>query len=227
MENDQDDQQPDPEAVPLRKPKQARSLARYNLLLDAAHDLLETQEPQDLGIYQVAKQAGIPPASAYHLFPTPGAIVMALAGRYQLILKDRVSQARPPADGMWQTLLKDHMAGVVRLYNGNLPMMKVMVGNYARHGEDAHGEVFLEGMADALERTSWSFFYMPVVRDARRRFLVLLTLIDSIWSLSYDQHGRITQDYEAEAAAAAVAYCRTFLPEYVELRKLPSSLPQG
>lgn len=201
-----------------RSPKQARSLARYNRLLDAAHELLQTLAPQDLGVYLVAKQAAIPPASAYHLFPTTTAIVGGLASRYQAQIKERVSGAQPPSDGMWQTLLRSHMRDLVDLYNGNVPMMKVMVGTHSRFARDSQGEIFLDGLARALSHVGSTFFHMPAIKEAHRRFLVLLGVIDSVWALSYARHGQITPEYEREAEAAAVAYCRTFLPEYLEPR---------
>lgn len=202
----------------FRAPKQARSLARYNKLLDAAHDLLETLGPQELGVYLVAKRAGIPPASAYHLFPTPIAIVGGLASRYQTIIHQQVAAAQAPADGTWQTMLRAHMAGLVVTYNSNLPMMKVMIGTHSRYARNSDGDFFMDGLAQALAQLGATFFHMPMVKNAHERFLVLLGLIDSVWALSYSRHGHITREYELEAAAAAVAYCRTFLPEYLELR---------
>ncbi|MCE4556242.1 TetR/AcrR family transcriptional regulator [Roseateles cellulosilyticus] len=216
--DEQDDHENSGAKEASRAPKQARSLARYNKLLDAAHELLQTLSPQDLGVYVVAKHAGVPPASAYHLFPTPTAIVGALASRYQAVIEDQVAAAQAPADGMWQTLLKAHMAGLVATYNGNLPMMKVMVGTHSRYARNRDGEFFMDGLARALAQVGATFFHMPMVKGAHERFLVLLGLIDSVWALSFSRHGRITREYELEAAAAAVAYCRTFLPEYLELR---------
>lgn len=53
-----------------RKPAQKRSLIRVNALLDAADALLQDREISDIGLYDVANAAKVPPTSAYHFFPT-------------------------------------------------------------------------------------------------------------------------------------------------------------
>jgi hypothetical protein len=61
-------------------------------------------------------------------------------------------------------------------------------------------------------------FEMPFLRDADTKFASLIGIYDGIWMTSYARHGHITEAYAAETAHAAIAYCRTFLPETAPLR---------
>jgi len=51
-----------------RKPLQQRSRERYELLLDATEALLSERDAIDVGLYDIAKHAKVPPASVYHFF---------------------------------------------------------------------------------------------------------------------------------------------------------------
>lgn len=206
------------DSLGLRRPKQERSVARFNLLLDAADHLLGTHEVQEVGLYQVASQAGVPAASAYHFFATPSALVLALAERYQREVVESVARAQAPEDGLWQTLLREQMSRLVALFNARPPMMKVMVGPHVSRELLDSDARFAANMAGMLVEISTRFFHMPVIRDPQRKFLTLLTIMHAIWGLSYSRHRSITPDFEAEASVAAIAYCRTFLPEFIERR---------
>ncbi|MDR6215460.1 AcrR family transcriptional regulator [Paracidovorax wautersii] len=208
-------------AVVSRKPQQERSLVRYNLLLDAANELLLTQDIAEIGLYQVADRAGVPAASAYHFFPSPGAVFTALAERYQIELASVMESARPPADGRWQTLLSEMAAVFVRCYNQNLPMSKVILGGAARQDLALFDERFIEALSMRLVVLCDALYHMPMIRDLQHRLHVMLTIVNGIWSLSFSRHGQITKEFEAEAAVAAIAYCRTFLPEFMEPKTFP------
>lgn len=205
-------------ALVSRKPQQERSLVRYNLLLDAAHGLLLTREIGEIGLYQVADRAGVPAASAYHFFPSPGAIFAALAERYQAELTTLLEAARPPADGRWQTLLRETASLFVQRYNQNLPMSKVILGGVVRPELVQSEQNFVEMTAMRLTVLCDTLYHMPVIRDLQHRLHVMLTLVNAVWALSFSRHGCITPEFEADASVAAIAYCRTFLPEFMEPR---------
>ncbi|OYW87702.1 MAG: hypothetical protein B7Z22_03915 [Hyphomonas sp. 32-62-5] len=44
--------------------------------------LLADHSPDEIGLYQIADQANVPPGSVYHFFPTKEAAFLALANRY-------------------------------------------------------------------------------------------------------------------------------------------------
>src|SRR5882757_2380501 len=92
--------------VAPRAPSSDRGVQRYTALLDATERLLRTHSPDDIGLYQIAEEAGVPPASTYHFFPTKDAAFLALAQRY---LDGFVAVSAEPIDAAelksWQHLI--------------------------------------------------------------------------------------------------------------------------
>src|SRR5271170_7255277 len=89
-----------------RRPSQQRSRLRFEMLLDAADALLSDKETTDVGLYDIAGAANVPPASVYHLFPTKEAAFVALAERYLSGLTVRVNQPAPIGElRRWQDLV--------------------------------------------------------------------------------------------------------------------------
>lgn len=203
----------------LRKPVQERSRARYQMLLDAAHELLLTQELQEVGLYLVAKRAGVPPASAYHFFPTPAALMLALADRYHQIFEEFPQAIERSTITSWQMLLQTRLAAAVDIYNDSLPIRKLFLGGHTTPELVQSEAAFNVQIAAKMLPYYEQFFHMPHIENADGKYLVMLTLVDAIWRLSFTQHGVITPSYAQESFAVAVAYCRTFLPETIPLRR--------
>jgi AcrR family transcriptional regulator len=81
-----------------RVPRQARSRARLQRLLDAADRILGDEGAAALSTTRVAEQAGVSVGSLYQYLPDKGAIIESLAGRYlaefEAMMGDFVEQAR-------------------------------------------------------------------------------------------------------------------------------------
>lgn len=203
-----------------RGPSRDRGVQRFGALLDATERLLSTSSPDDIGLYQIAEEAGIPPASVYHFFPTKDAAFFALAERY---FEDFLRSANTPIDAAalrsWQDLIQLWIARITRLYNDHPPAMKIFYGGYAslsvRQADMRFNQTIADHMYDRLD----GIFHMPHVRDPAKRFEIALSIMDATLALSYFHHGRITDDYAAEALNAFTAYCRLFLPERAEPRE--------
>jgi AcrR family transcriptional regulator len=205
---------------PAKRPQQERGVLRYNKLLDAAHALLTEHDLEEIGLYQIAEHAEVPPASAYHFFPTPGAVFLALTDRYHERFADLTLNLDMPEDGRWQTLLKLRLAAAARVFNESLPMRKLLLGGYTTRDLVLSEAEFNERMASEMAGAYDKFFNMPPIRDVQRKYLVVLTLVDAIWRLSYARHRAISPAYMREAELVAVSYCRTFLPEVIERREV-------
>lgn len=209
-------------AAPVRKRAlQERGLVRYNRLLDAADALLVAHEIEEVGLYQIAKMAQVPPASAYHFFPTPGAVLVALAERYHQRFEQIGSEVDARSVRSWQAMLKLRLGEAVRIYNASLPICKLFLGAHTTRELVQSEAGFNELVAKRMLVFYGRFFHMPRIGDSERKFLVMLTLVDAVWSLSFTRHRMITPEFEEEALAVAIAYCRTFLPETIEPRDPP------
>ena len=202
-----------------RAPIQERGIIRYNKLLDATNELLEHHEIEDLGIYQIAKHAGVPPASAYHFFPTPGAALIGLADRYlEQFRAMAFAQAPPTERTQWQAVLRDRLQVAAEYYEKNLPVRKLLLGCHTTRELVVCNMNYNTMLAKKIVESNERDFHMPFIRNADLKYLVALTAVDAIYSLSQTIHGRITAEFFEEAVNSAIAYFRTFLPDRLEPR---------
>jgi AcrR family transcriptional regulator len=202
-----------------RRPSRERGVIRYKALLDATEALLQDHDPHEVGLYQIAKKAGVPPASVYHFFPTKGAAFLALAERYIQGFRDLSDEPVEAARlTSWQDLLAIRHARGAEYYNSHLPALKILLGGHPswdiRQADLSYNaEMAREGYGYYDDA-----FHMPHVADPERMFLIAVGIADAIWAISFIRHGRITPEYQADALEACIAYCRMYLPEQVEPR---------
>lgn len=202
-----------------RRPAQERTRLRFEALLDAADRLLLAADTSKLGLYDVAAGAGVPPASAYHLFPTKEAVLVALGARYLEGLSRYITRPFEPGTVQsWQEFVVVEMIRAIDFYNDHPVMSKLFLGEYViaeiRILDTRNVEAASASQYDRMNRV----FHMPFVRHPELKFNALIGIYDGIWMTSYAKHGRITEDFARETERAALAYCATFLPPIAPLR---------
>jgi AcrR family transcriptional regulator len=206
-------------AAEPRRPSQRRSRLRFEMLLDAADALLHDKETTDVGLYDIAGAAEVPPASVYHLFPTKEAAFVALAERYLVGLSHHI--VRPPQGSQlrrWQDFVALELHRAVEYYNDNKVMSKLFFG------ANVIPDVRLLDVRNVAAASASTYgrmnrlFEMPYLYDADTKFATLIGIYDGIWMTSYARHGRITADFARESELAGIAYCETFLPAVIPLR---------
>jgi AcrR family transcriptional regulator len=70
-----------PKAFQRRRPKQARSQATYDSILEAAEQLLQREGAGGLNTNRIAERAGVSIGTLYQYFPDKAAILLATAQR--------------------------------------------------------------------------------------------------------------------------------------------------
>lgn len=202
-----------------RTPSRGRGVERVTALLDAAELLLTEGSPDDIGLYQIAEAAGVPPASVYHFFPTKEAAFVALAQRY---MKGFAETGRLPFEAArlhsWQDLMAIDQQRARDFYSGHPAALKLLYGGFGGLESRKVDYEYVSSVAAIMYRRFDSVFHMPYVAEPAKRFHICWAITDAIWSLSYIEHAQITDDYAQEALAASIAYCRIFLPDRVEVR---------
>jgi AcrR family transcriptional regulator len=211
-----------------RRPSQQRSRLRFEVLLDAADALLGDRETTEVGLYDIAGAAKVPPASVYHLFPTKEAAFVALAERYLAGLSNHVTA--PVSSGQlrrWQDLVALELHRAVEYYNDHKVMSKLFFGaNVVRDVRILDVRNVEAASASTYDRMN-ALFEMPYLYDADTKFAALIGIYDGIWMTSYARHGRITADFARETELAGLAYCQTFLPAVIPLRAPPALTVAG
>lgn len=205
-----------------RKPVQERSRLRFAALLDATAQLLAERETRAIGVYDIASLAKVPAASAYHFFPTVEAAFMELARRHLALLRVEVDRPLDAGDVArirnWPDLIALRFNRAVAYYNSDPVVCRLCLS----------GTVVSEVRAVDVEHTTFAasivydfmnqYVVMPYLPDREMKFTTMLGLYDGVWMTSYARHGTLTERYCNEALTAAIAYCRTFLPEVLPLR---------
>ena len=78
-----------------RAPTQERSQKRVEDILSATRDLLESARIEGISFYDIAKKAGMSPASIHYFFPSMAALRLELMNRYN---RDLVTQMKLLSD---------------------------------------------------------------------------------------------------------------------------------
>lgn len=95
-------------ALLKRRPRQARSIARVDAILDAAAALLADGDIEALTMRAVATRAGVPPATIYQFFDDKHALVQAVAARYVAstpdVLDETLRRRGPWRDALVRTV---------------------------------------------------------------------------------------------------------------------------
>lgn len=202
-----------------RRPSQQRSRLRFEMLLNAADALLAGKEATEVGLYDIAAAAEVPPASVYHLFPTKEAAFVALAERYLERLRDCIIE---PIDRRrlrrWHDLVTIEHSRAVKFYNAHAVMLKLFFGANVVHDVRVLDVKNVEAASATTYHRMNKIFDMPYVEDGDTKFASLIGIYDGIWMTSYARHGRITPEFARESELAGIAYCETFLPPAIPLR---------
>ncbi len=202
-----------------RKPSRGRGLIRYDALVDATEKLLQSEDPDEVGLYRIAEVAGVPPASVYHFFPTKEAAFTALAMKIiDQLLEVHNQPIRARDVQTWQDLFRFDSRRGADFYNDHPAGLKIFYGGYG--GVDARriDEAATSKLAHASYARLNKIFHMPYIRDPQFKFASRMGILDAFWSASVQKHGTITDKYHDEAVAASIAYAKTYLPEQIEPR---------
>jgi AcrR family transcriptional regulator len=205
-----------------RSPSRNRGFLRFAALLDAVEELLQTESPDAIGLYQIAQRAGVPPPSVYHFFPSKEAAFVALAERYcDGLLEVHRTPIEARLIGGWQDLARIDDRRAMEFYNAHPPALKIFYGGYGGVETRNIDKMLAIKMSKAASARLNRVFHLPRLgAQARkvRRGEIYLAILDSIWTISVRNHGYITEDYFEESYRATIAYERLYLPEYLEPR---------
>jgi len=197
-----------------RTPKSERGLTRYESLLDATDRLLINLQPDEVGLYQIAEEAGASPSSVYHFFPTKEAAHLALMHRYLEGLRD-LDRREVDVEELesWQDLMKLDQANARDYYNSHPAALKLLFSGYGGIEARKLDERYAKEIVNSMYARYNTIFHMPHIPNESVIFTICFAILDSIWAVSYRQHGEISADFLREGHTACIAYCRYYLPE--------------
>lgn len=205
--------------APIKRPSQERSRLRYEAILDCAERMLMEVDAPEISIHMIAAEASIPPASIYHFFPDAHLIFVGLAERYLAGMAQEPQTPVPDGIDSWQAFQDWKFSQSRAWFNANKPGCKILLSGPMPSREIqaldlAYAYIFAEKAIETLKH----LFVVPDVPNLLERSVEVIAINKSIWALSVHRHGSITDEMEEQARRARIAYSRTYLPEYLELR---------
>ncbi len=188
-------------------------------LLAAARELLCERNPEDVSFADVCERAGIPRASAYHFFPNIQSVFVGLRLLHAHAMLNTLQGLEAAHGETWRdyfhrlvdagvAVMRAEPAATKLIYGGLGGMLETQ--QLGRELDARLAQLTLNGMASRFQLPDWPE-REPIVAIA-------FTILDSIFRLSYRRHGEITAWMVEEAKRAAIAYLRSYLPEFLPPR---------
>lgn len=210
-----------PSASTPRQPRHRRGELRYQELLKATEALLNKENPDEIGLYQIAEKAGASTASVYHFFPTKEAAFTALMRAYFAEIWDAFAE---PMDASavrgWQDVLRIDLGRARRFHNEHPAMLKITYGGYGGVATRVIDKLTHQRLTSSMYQRLDGIFFMPPMPSADQIFEIDFAIVDAIWGISFRRHGEITDEFLQEAITAAGAYIAQFLPARLEPREV-------
>ncbi len=200
----------------FRRPRQARGIAKFDKILDAAHNLIEQKGLDNFGLYDVAEAAGVATGSVYHFFPSLQSIFVALVERYDNEFAEIIAQ---PVDDKaiesWEDILFHHTERSRAYMNANVPALSLILGPgqswRSRLADTAGNTEIARSMVESYRQ----FYVVPEQPDPVELLLFAIEILEALWGLSYQRHGQITDAMATETRRAMLAYLGLYFPRFM------------
>jgi|AraplaMF_Col_mMF_1032025.scaffolds.fasta_scaffold00002_138 AcrR family transcriptional regulator len=208
-----------PQRVKLA-PTQDRSRRRNEDILQAASELLQAVNIEDLSHSDIAQQAGISKAAIYYHYPTIAAIQRELAIRYDEELSEFLQQRDTRFDTRdWQTYLRDGANDAKDWMNRNRPACEALLGpRLTRENQLVSIEMNTKVGGSSLSQLR-ARYYMPDHPNLEEIISHQGEIIDLFWSRSYLSLGFIDDTTHEEGLRASLGYLKNYIPERLALRE--------
>lgn len=202
--------------------KQGRD--RRAKLLAAGLELLREKRPEQVSFADVCQKAEIPRPSAYHFFPNIQAIFL---GIRLLHAENTIAEATKAGEKSYSTWM-DYLSQLIDVgveVTFDEPAFAQLIYDYPADYPEARGVG--KGLDARLSRLALqgmdTRFILPDWPEREEVFGIALAIVDSIFRLSFRQKGKITDWMKTEAKKAAIAYLKSYLPEFAPSRNSEST----
>lgn len=195
-------------ANPRKLPKQSRSKALVEAVLDAAARILTDQGRDALTTNAIAHAAGVSVGSLYQYFPNREAILAALVHRHGHRIHDLVTEAMNPPAVTLQEAVKRLVAAVFAAHRIDPGLHDALDHDFA-HGDPGHQHLTTKQAVVAQIEALGSTARAEI--GAGRNPLVASEIMHSLAhaALVHPHEGDDPQAIEEEAVRATLAYLKS------------------
>jgi AcrR family transcriptional regulator len=207
---------------PQRSRPQRRGIWRREQLLRAAGELIIRVPLSEVTYAAICARAEIPPSSAYHFYPDLDAICRALLVTDQAGMDGALMRSLTAAQSRtWQSVVGCLVERAAR-YNRTHPVAaKLAIGGQTPpqlKRVDREADRVRSGLAlRALDE----LFVLPRVPHMKRVAFLAIEIVDTVFTASMIERGRLTTGYVKLAKAAAIGFLTQFFGERMPRRPAP------
>ncbi len=205
-----------------RRPRQDRSQARFEQILDATEELLNEMNIEDISAYDVGRKAEMAASSVTYLFPTMAALRIELSRRYSRITTDNVMAAHrtmaKSRNPNWQQWIVEMGRGYRDDCNTFRYFAEVVLGPWVSRDSKRFAVAMNEEIAASFVRYLDEVFILPKIPELEWHVALSIDAVDTVYASAYVKHGRIDEASFEEAMKMQIAYLRLYLPETMYMR---------
>ena len=203
--------------VTYRRPKQQRGVIKFESILDAAHELIILKGVHNFSLYDIADHADVAVGSIYHFFPGIEAVFAALVERYGRDFEKIVSENIPLSDvEAWRDIIWLHIEKARHYINGNHQVLIMLLGPGQTWQTRQVDTVSDNVVARAMWENISEYFDIPATPDPAELLHYAIRILESIWQLSYQRHGKVTPEMQKETYRAMCAYLELYWPRHMQ-----------
>ena len=184
--------------------KQERSKLRVAKIIEAAHQILLTQNIDDITISNLAVHSDLKRTSTYKFFANPDDIKLLLVQRYFKECSEEFCQS--DSNQEYEDLSKALEESVVRIFNfftTNIGAQKIILQNTVTPPvESKILHLLSQEVLSFIEKN----IKLPSMFNKEGVFLVMVQIIISIFSLNIKENGELNQIGKSEAQRASYSY---------------------
>lgn len=183
-------------------------------LLNAAIELLGQQDIDELSFVDVARQANVPTASAYHFYRNKNDLLGALVGYYHEEINDFVLRPYKLLPNQnWMDVIDQVIERALDYFRKNEIPRKLFYSGKAPPEIKQLDRTGDKQIGTNIETILDTYFELPEIPDKQLVFFILVELIDTVFTLSVIEHGEISVQMAEETKRVTKAYLRSYLPE--------------
>ena len=184
--------------------KQERSKLRVAKIIEAAHQILLTQNIDDITISNLAIHSDLKRTSTYKFFANPDDVKLLLVQRYFKECSEEFRQS--DSNHEYEDLSKALEESVVRIFNfftTNIGAQKIILQNTVTPPvESKILHLLSQEVLSFIEKN----IKLPSMFNKEGVFLVMVQIIISIFSLNIKENGELNQIGKSEAQRDSYSY---------------------
>ncbi|MCG7521950.1 TetR/AcrR family transcriptional regulator [Ruegeria sp. Ofav3-42] len=200
---------------------QARGLARRLKLEAAAETLLERGDIDQISLADVAKEAGIPVASAYSFYSNISDLFAALQITHTEWMFDEVERAiKPEAAQAWSEIIEQIIDGFTRCLRDSRVLQQLRLSHKVlpevRYAEGRpRGVDFAERVHTMIDQG----FELPEIEGGLKPFVVMLDIAEAVLVSEFIRSNELPKGTALEAKRATIAYLNLYIPAILPRRR--------